>query len=415
MKALLLERNLPRYVAARVLSDLLGSGRAVERGPLRLTDIDAPEIPGPGWCRLRPLLAGICGSDIATLDGRGPRSLEPLVSFPCVPGHEVVGIARGGKLDGERVVLEPVLGCAPRGTEPSCPACRAGQKGRCERLGSGRLRAGLQTGYCADTGGGWSAELVAHESQLHPIPVGLSDEAAVMVEPTACAVHAVRSVPIAGLDVAVVGAGTLGLCVTAALRSLPAPLESASSITVVAKYNHQRELASSLGATRVVAPSELTRAVRRRQGSFARLDHRGGLATLGGGIDVVFDCVGSSDSLTSALQVTRPGGAIVVVGMPADASVDLSIVWQRELRLVGSYTYGREATPSGERASFDLAIELVGSAGLGRLVSGGYPLEAYADAIAHAAEAGRRDAVKIVFDLRPGRPRPPTDLRGATP
>src|SRR5207247_8485184 len=107
---------------------------------------------------------------------------------------------------------------------PACPACAGGSTGRCEHLTLGHLKPGLQTGYCADTGGGWSTALVAHASQIHRVPETLSDEGAVMVEPAACAVHAAlrARVPEGGL-VAVLVAGTLGLCVVAALRRLALP------------------------------------------------------------------------------------------------------------------------------------------------------------------------------------------------
>ncbi|MGH9062781.1 MAG: alcohol dehydrogenase catalytic domain-containing protein, partial [Acidimicrobiales bacterium] len=88
--ALVLERSVARFAAARLAASLApGAGAAV--GPLRLADVDPPALPGEGWHRVRPRLAGICGSDLATLDSRSSRFFEPIVSFPFVPGHEVVG------------------------------------------------------------------------------------------------------------------------------------------------------------------------------------------------------------------------------------------------------------------------------------------------------------------------------------
>ena len=102
-----------------------------------------------------------------------------------------------------------------------CGGSPVGDTGGCERVAFGHLKAGLQTGYCADTGGGWSDGLVAHATQLHPVPDGLSDESAVMVEPAACAVHAALAAGVTeGSNVVVLGAGTLGLCTIAALRQL---------------------------------------------------------------------------------------------------------------------------------------------------------------------------------------------------
>jgi threonine dehydrogenase-like Zn-dependent dehydrogenase len=358
VRALVYERSLPRFAAARV-AGALAPGRGATVGPLHLADVDPPDLPGPGWVRVRPRLAGICGSDLATVDGKTSRYFEPLVSFPFTPGHEVVGELD----DGTRVVLEAVLACGPRGIDPPCRQCAAGRTQRCERQSFGLLEPGLQTGYCADTGGGWGAWLVAHESQLHRVPDELSDEAAVLVEPAACAVHAARSAPAVDA-VAVIGAGTLGLCTIAALASRP---QRPELLLATAKHPEQRALARSLGADVVVAPDELTRAVRRTTGSM-----RAG-AQLTGGVPAVVDCVGSEDSVASSLSVVAPGGTVVLLGMPGRISVDLTPLWHREVRLAGSYAYGQE---DGGR-SFDLAFDLVREAGLERLLSATYPLDRY--------------------------------------
>jgi threonine dehydrogenase-like Zn-dependent dehydrogenase len=350
------------------------------------------------------------------LDGRSSRYFEHIVSFPFIPGHEVVGDVEGGALDARRAVIEPVLGCEARGIDPPCPGCAAGRKGSCERIAFGHLSPGLQTGYCRDTGGGWSTGLVAHQSQLHAVPDDFSDEAAVMVEPAACAVHAVCACNIAGGErVVVLGAGTVGLCVIAALRALCLP----GVLVAVAKHPGQRRLARDLGADQVVRPGEHKRAARRLSGSLALESSNGGIGRLTGGVDLVVDCVGSSDSLEQCLDVVRPGGRIVLVGMPGVVKADLAPLWQREIELRGAYAYGSEDRPEGPRSTFQLALELVRDARLERLVSARYPLEHYEDAIAHAAAAGRRGAVKIVFDMRkrgsgpdapstvrPGRPDP---------
>jgi threonine dehydrogenase-like Zn-dependent dehydrogenase len=388
MKGLVFERNVARFAASRMVSVLGGSGRGVTVGPLHLTDVEPPELPGSGWHRVRPLLAGICGSDLSTLDGRSSRYFEDVVSFPFVPGHEVVGTLD----DDTRVVVEPVLGCVARGITPRCAACSEGRTGGCERVAFGHLAPGLQIGYCSDTGGGWSAGgLVAHETQLHPVPESLSDEEAVMVEPAACAVHAALA---AGVDashtVAVLGAGTLGLCTVAALAHLAPP----GTLLVGAKYAHQRRLATDLGADEVVDPDQLVRAVRRNSRSLEAS------ATLTGGADVVIDCVGSEESLSQALSMVRPRGRVVLVGMPGRVTVDLASLWHREVAVTGAYAYGNEDIGGLLRRTFDVAMELVAAKSLGRLVSARYPLDRFEEALAHAGAAGRRGAVKVVFDLR---------------
>ncbi len=405
MKALVVERNVPRFAAARVAS-ILGSGRGAGIGPLQLLDAVAPDRPGNEWFPLRPLLSGICGSDLATLDGRTSRYFEDLVSFPFVPGHEVVGVLDDGGTDhagralapGTRAVIEPVLGCAPRHVHPVCARCGSGHTGLCGNLASGALAPGLQTGFCTDTGGGWStAPLMAHASQLHAVPDALDDRGAVLIEPTACAVHAALSAQVADGDlVAVVGAGTLGLTTVAALDGVVRPRTSCT-VMVGAKHPRQRELATSLGADQVVPPDQLARAVRRAAGSLVL----GGRLTEGA--DIVFDCVGSAISIAESLALVRPRGRVVLVGMPGKVTVDLAPLWHRELTLVGAYAYGNETAPhpgAPDRRSFEFAIDLVATAGLGRLVSALYPLERYEEALAHAGAAGRRGAVKVAFDLR---------------
>src|SRR5436309_3960113 len=183
----------------------------------------------------RPRRAGIGGSALPPSSGRSSRYFSPLVSMPFVPGHEVVGELLDdvdGLTAGTRVVIEPVLSCAARGLEP-CPSCASGQTGRCDRITVGHVAPGLQTGYCADTGGGWGRMLVAHRSQLVPVPDSMTDTRAVLVEPLACAIHAVRRARIEpGASVLVVGAGTVGLLTTLALREHSA----AGEVLVVAKH-----------------------------------------------------------------------------------------------------------------------------------------------------------------------------------
>jgi threonine dehydrogenase-like Zn-dependent dehydrogenase len=376
MKALVFKRKPAKFAAAMVAGRITpGAGAKV--GPLSLRDVDPPELPGPGWVRVRPRLSGISGSDLATIDGTSSRWFEPIVSFPFTPGHELVGDLD----DGSRVVVVPVLSCTPRGLDPVCAACADGRINHCERIGFGQLEPGLQCGFCESTGGGWSTLMVAHESQLVPVPDALSDEAAVVVEPLACAVHA-ASLVTSG-RVAVIGAGTLGLLTIAALRHAHPDVE----ILATAKHPHQKALAAGLGADRVVAPGELERAVRAATSSM-RYDN----GQLGGGIEGVVDCVGSPESLAQALRIAAPGSTVLAVGMPGVTTIDLTPLWQREVALKGAYAY--------QRADFDTALDLAARLDLGRLVSATYPLRAYEDAIAHAAHAGARGAVKIAFDLR---------------
>ena len=147
-RSLELYRSLPRYLASRAVSSKLPGMGATSAAPLRLTDGADPAVPDrPGWVRVRVLLSGICGSDLATVTGRSSLYFSPLVSWPFVPGHEVVGVLEDRCDDlpsGTRVVLDPVLTCAARGLPP-CAGCSSGRRGRCDQVATGHL-----VGWTAD-------------------------------------------------------------------------------------------------------------------------------------------------------------------------------------------------------------------------------------------------------------------------
>ena len=152
VKALRFERKLARYAAARVAGDG-AAGRGARVGPLRLVDVDPPELPGPGWVRIRPRLAGICGSDLATVDGTVVALLRPIVSFPFVPGHEVVADADD---DTPRRARARARLRRPRHRARSARRAPAATSATASASPSAHLEPGLQTGFCCDTGGGWS-------------------------------------------------------------------------------------------------------------------------------------------------------------------------------------------------------------------------------------------------------------------
>ncbi|ONH35279.1 zinc-binding dehydrogenase [Protofrankia sp. BMG5.30] len=420
-RALELYRSLPRYLTTRTVSGRLPSlagAAATTTAPLRLRDRPTPSRPGPDWVTIRPRLSGICGSDLATVTGRSSFYFASLVSMPFVPGHEIVAdtqtdvtLSNGTELPaGSRVVVDPVLGCAARGL-PACTGCAGGHTSRCDRVTSGHVSPGLQTGFCSDTGGGWSGALVAHRSQLYPVPADLPDERAVLVEPLACAVHtALRAAPADGDRVLVIGAGAVGLFTLLALRAYT----RAGTVTVVAKHRRQVELARLFGADEVLPPASAVGGVRRGTRAL-RLDPEVGPPYLLGGVDVAIDCAGSASSLSTALRTTRAGGRVVLSGVPT-GSVDLTPLWFRELELVGAYasSAGTAAHPAvrpdnqvngqvngrpRERSDFDRALELAASAPLDGILSATYPLDRWRDALDHALAAGRLGAVKVAFDL----------------
>jgi threonine dehydrogenase-like Zn-dependent dehydrogenase len=398
MLALEMFRSIPRFAAAKAARGRVPGLLVGPMAPLRLVTREAPAVRRPGWAGVRPILSGICGSDLGAVTGATSLYFSALVSMPFVPGHEVVGELTEDCLDlpkGTRVVLDPVLSCAARGLDP-CESCRTGHTNRCDHVTVGHLSPGLQTGFCRSTGGGWGERLVAHRSQLHAVPDTLDDERAVLVEPLACAVQLARRAKVpAGGSVLVSGAGAVGLFAVLALRELT----DAGRITVIAKHGRQADLARAFGASDVAAPDEAMRAVRRTSRALRVAPEglpgpaqrwAGGSEMLLGGVDVGIDAVGSTASLGTVLRSTRAGGRVVLSGMPAAA--DLSPAWFRELDVVGTY--------AGTCDGFDVALGLAERAPLDGVIGGRYPLHRWREALDHAHSAGRLGAVKVCFDVR---------------
>jgi threonine dehydrogenase-like Zn-dependent dehydrogenase len=372
----------------------------------RLREVAEPPLPSPRWARVQPRLSGICGSDLATITAAGSPFFAPLTSFPFTFGHEVVGtvVEAGAAVHsvraGDCVVVEPVLHCGVREIEPPCPNCQRGESGNCVKVTAGDLGAGVQTGYCRDTGGGWSASLVAHEVQLHKVPAGVSDEAAVLTEPFSCALHAVLRAGPAEPDqkILVVGCGTMGLLTIAALQAL----ESPGRIFAWAKHPHQQELAAKLGADEVLpvgrhSYDELCK----RSGATVYWPDLGG-ATVLGGFDLVFDCVGSGQSLDDAIRFTRARGRTVLVGMPGiPKTVDWTTIWYKELHVLGTYAYGMEDMGGQRLRTFQLALRLLGEqrVHLEPLVTHKFALADYRAAVRSALFTGPQRSIKTVFIL----------------
>ncbi len=411
MKALVYRKSIPRYAALKLLGPHVRGIYTSGISPVALRDVPEPALPAPHWVRIAPKLAGICGSDLATLCAKGSPYLAPLTSMPFVLGHELVGVvvetgtAVSRVAVGDRVVVHPALGCRVRGIDPVCDACRKGRDALCRNVTRGDISPGIQTGYCRDTGGGFSQSLVVHESQAYRVPDAMANEAAVLVEPFACAIHGVLRATIEDNDtVLVIGAGAIGLLTGAALRAT----DCKARIVVVAKYDHQRQHALGLGANDLL---DVTGTIESRYATWAKaldaevLKPELGKPTVIGGANVVFDCVASSQSIDDGIRFTRSGGTFVLVGMPGiPKGVDWTPMWFKELTVHASYAYGPERRADGTRDTFDLAIDVMGTWGetLAKLVSSPFPLEAYRAAFVSALSTGKSRAVKTVFAIHDG-------------
>jgi threonine dehydrogenase-like Zn-dependent dehydrogenase len=401
MQALVYRKSVPRYLLMRAGSKRIKHLETSRFSPLQLEDASDPELPTTSWVRVKPLLSGICGSDLGTLSSQNSPYFSPITSPPFVMGHEVVGQVvedKSGFSAGERVVLEPALGCAVRGMDPPCPYCASGRYALCLNVARGDISPGIQTGFCHDTAGGWSrGTLVAHPSQIHRVPDSVPDEAAVAIEPFACAVHAALGAsPDPDGTTLVIGAGSVGLFTIAALRHL----EDAGRIICVAKHERQKKEALRLGASEVVHPNETYTKLPVMLGTEAYRPELGKPVVMGGA-GRVFECVGAPATIEDALRLTKPGGEVTLVGMPgARSTLDLTALWYKEIHLTGSYAYGVEDYEGNKTSSFELALRIAPEIDLGTFVGPSFRLESYQEAIAAARSAGREGHIKVVFDHR---------------
>src|SRR5215208_8115547 len=394
-------KSIPRYLLMRAASKRIKTLETGRFSPLQLEEIKEPELPTPEWVRVRPLLSGICGSDLGTLSAENSAYFSPIISPPFVMGHEIFGVVaedNSGFHAGERVVVEPALGCRVRGMEPPCPYCASGRYALCLNVVKGDISPGIQTGFCHDTGGGWAeGTLVAHPSQLYRVPEAVPDEAAVAIEPLACAVHAaLQAAPAPDDTTLVIGAGSVGLFTVAALRYLT----DAGRIICVAKHDRQKNEALRLGANEIVHPKETYTKLPEMLGTTAYKPELGKPVVMGGA-GKVFECVGAPGTLEDALRLAAPGAEVTLVGMPgAKNTLDLTALWYKEVSLTGSYAYSVENYQGAKTSSFQLALSIAPKIELRTLVGPSFQLDSYKEAIAAARAAGREGHIKVVFDHR---------------
>lgn len=268
---------------------------------LRYGDGPAPAT-APGSVPFRVSLAGVCGSDLHPYKGHaGPR--RP----PLVLGHEAVG-----RVDGEpgRFVVFPIAACG------ACPACRRGEENLCATRGLLGL----------DRQGVFAETVAVDPRTLTPVPDGVDDRVAVLTEPLACCLSALRLAAVApGQQVLVVGGGPIGLLTVhaCAVRGI--------EVAAVEPVAERRALAARMGAS-VVAASADDPALPEA--------------------DVAIDAVGIEPTWRGAIAKVRMGGSVTVIGLgQADGAVPVGDLVRRGIALRGHYAY--------TRADFDAALAML--------------------------------------------------------
>tara|TARA_Y100000588_G_scaffold270508_1_gene286050 strand:+ start:2894 stop:3931 length:1038 start_codon:yes stop_codon:yes gene_type:complete len=277
---------------------------------LTLTDMPKPEF-GSREVLVQIKACGICGSDIHGFDGSSGRRVPPLIM-----GHEASGIVAetGPQVTtakkGDRITFDSMVSCG------NCYFCERNQMNLCEN----RRVLGVS---CEDyrQHGCFAEYAVVPEHIIYQIPDNLSFEHAAMIEPVSVAVHAVKRTPIAkGNTAAVIGSGMIGLLVIQALKAT-----GCSKIIAVDLAEEKLNLAKELGATLGINP-ETSDAL--------QIIHE---ETEGHGADVTMEVVGATATVNTAIEATRKGGSVTLVGnLAPEVDFPLQSVVTRELSIYGS-------------------------------------------------------------------------------
>jgi L-iditol 2-dehydrogenase len=290
---------------------LAGVNAAVLRSPRTLT-VGPSAIPevGPTDALVRVDLAGLCGTDYRIWSGDRP------VRYPLILGHEFVGRveAVGAEVPhlraGQRVVAEPNYSCG------WCPLCLEGNRNLCPR----------RTAVGIDVDGAFADLARLPAKCCWPVDDSVTDDEAVMSEPLAVVVRAVnRGAPKRQETAAVVGAGTLGLLALQVLRA------AGARVLMVSRSARRFELARELGAdqTHAVTDGPLDVASQRFSGRE--------------GVDLVVETAGTAEAVNHAVALVRPGGRVVLTGLPHEATtMSFFPVVRQEITLIGSMIYQDE-------------------------------------------------------------------------
>lgn len=381
--------------------------------PMALQDLDDSRPLRPDWFVLQPRMCGICGSDskMALLDFGDEdtdNAMAGLCSFPQVMGHEVVADVSGlgpeasGFESGQRVVLNPWLSCGPRGVDPPCESCRAGNFSLCHNFTAGPIAVGLHTGLSSDATGGFAELMPAHSDMLFAVPEGVTDEAAVLADPFSVSLHAVtHHPPPAGGKALVYGVGALGTTTLAILQALHPTVE----VAAVARFDGQAEMASRFGATAVLRPDDRLQIIEELAA------WSGGQLVLGttglpmchpGGIDIVYDTVGKPETLEVGVRLLKARGTLVKTGFHAPGRWEWSPLYFKELSWVGSNAFGIEEVEGRRKHAIEHYFDLVldGRVDITPMLTHTFRLGEWRDAFSTIARQGETGAVKVAFDHR---------------
>lgn len=322
--------------------------------------------PGIGQVEVSIGVGGICGSDIHYYRHGGFGTIR--VREPMALGHEIAGTVTAlgdgvsGIAIGTRVAVNPSQPCG------QCTYCHRGMRNECldmRFMGSAMRFPHVQ--------GGFRSHVVVEAGQAVPIADTLSLAEAAMAEPLAVCLHAVeRAGSLMGKRVLVTGCGPIG-----ALTILAARFAGAAEVVVTDIAQFSLDKAIELGATRAINTAEQPDALQPE-----RADK--------GQFDVVFEASGAEQAARLALDVLRPGGTFVQLGLGGDMNLPVNVLVTKEIAYVGSFRFDGE---------FALAVELLGKGLLDvkPLITASLPVEQAGEAFELAMDRSRSMKTQLLF------------------
>ena len=402
MRTIYFDVNIPKVLITKALRRVWPGVIWSPVSPSRFATLPEPPLPGPRWIRVSNRQCGICATDLTLLLVQA----DPGVSIAALPGlkrfylgHEAVSdvVETGPEVTtvqvGDRVIMDTRFTgptCFSQEISPPCFHCSVGNSARCENQSRGVGSVGV--------GGGWGDIYTAHESEVFKIPDGFPDDQAILVEPTSVAARAVlRRIPKASERVLVIGCGIIGL-LTVHVTRIVAPR---THITAIARYSHQATMARRLGADEVISDGDTYEEIARLTSGHLYVGPLNNKMLLGG-YDVIYDIVGTAQTIKDSLRWARAGGTVVVVGIsPRLMKTDLSPIWHQEVNLIGSVVHGIEEWHGQRIHGFDLAMQWMqdGILSTDGFITHRFPLKEYKRATATATDKST-GAIKVVFQIQ---------------
>jgi len=253
---------------------------------MKLRNIPDPKLHNENDVLIRMATIGVCGSDVHYY--ANGKIGSQVVTYPFTVGHEGAGMveavgAAGTRVrPGDRITVEPAMSCG------ECDPCRAGRPHTCRNL--------RFLGCPKQAEGCLSEYIVMPEKCCFVIPDEMGFEQAALVEPLAIGVYAVQqSGSVAGSRIAVLGSGPIGLSVLLAARAA-----GVHSVLMTDKIEARQKKALAMGADWAGHDDQTETMLQKESGGF----------------DIVFECCGDQAALDQAVELLKPGGTVMVVGIP---------------------------------------------------------------------------------------------------